>query len=278
MVKSISTIRELRLVIETWRRRDETIGFVPTMGALHEGHVSLVRQAQSLSTRIVTSIFVNPMQFGNEENCENYPRTPGRDEKFLNDCGCDILFAPDVETVYPSGFSTKVDPGPLGDVFEGVFRPGHFAGVATVVVKLLMQVQPDYAFFGEKDFQQLRIVEQVVRDLNIPVSIIPVPLYREPDGLPSATRNALLSHDERALAANMPRTLETAVQDIRDGHDIEATLSAAQQHLEVSGFQVDYFELVDSRTLAVARDLKKPTRIITAVRLGKVRLLDNMAV
>ncbi|MDD3289201.1 MAG: pantoate--beta-alanine ligase [Alphaproteobacteria bacterium] len=278
MVKSVSTLRELRLVLETWRQRDETIGFVPTMGALHDGHLALIRQAQNLSTRVVTSIFVNPLQFGNDAEMETYPRRPEKDEHFLTDNGCDLLFSPTADSMYPFGFSTQVDPGPIGQIWEGVFRPSHFIGVATVMVKLLLQVMPDYVFLGEKDYQQLQVIDQIVRDLHIPVSIIPVPIQREPDGLPASNQNVFLSAEERSKSIALPRVLQTAVDDIRNGHDIEATLSGGTQQLEIAGLQVDYFELVDAHTLSPARDLKKPTRIIAAARIGKTRLIDNMAV
>ena len=278
MVKCVSTIRELRLVLETWRRRDETIGFIPTMGALHEGHLSILRQAQSLSSRVVMSIFVNPLQFAPGEDYDHYPRQLEVDKKLLSDNACDLLFIPDTATMYPEGFATRVDPGPLATTLEGIYRTNHFVGIATIITKLLLQVMPDYAFFGEKNFQQLRVIEQIVQDLHIPVGIIPVPTYRDSDGLPTSGLNILMTPEERKRATLLPEVLETAVQDVRDGHDIEATLTAGREQLEAVGFKVDYFELADARTLLPARNLRKPTRLLIAANIGKSRIIDNMAV
>jgi pantoate--beta-alanine ligase len=278
MVKRVETIRDLRLVLETWRRRDETVGFLPTMGSLHAGHISLLRQAQSLSTRVVVSVFLNPMQFASDEDFRTYPRNSEMDEKLLSDNGCDLLFTPSIETMFPRGFGTVVDPGPIGKIFEGAVLPNHFAGVATVTTKLLLQVMPDYIFLGEKDYQQYRVVERVVNDLQIPVSIIPVPIYRDSDNLVTAAVNGFLSPEERELASLFPKTLEMAVEEIRAEHDIETTIQAGREQLQQAGFVVDYFEHVDTRSLEIVRHLKKPTRIISAIRVGNIRLLDNMAV
>jgi pantoate--beta-alanine ligase len=245
---------------------------------LHDGHVSLLRQAQSLSTRVVVSVFVNPMQFETEAAFEAYPRKMEADEKLLTENGCDLLFAPSVDTMFPNGFATKIDPGPMATILEGVQRPKYFKGMATVITKLLLQVMPDYMFLGERDYQQYRLIEQVVTDLQIPVGLVPVPVYRDEDGLAISNWSQNLSDEERVTARILPQTLELAVEDIRAGHDIDATLLGGREQLDQAGFQVDYMELVDVRSLMPVRDLRRPARLLVSVRLGDKRLMDNMVI
>lgn len=277
-MKTVTTIRELRLATAAWHQRNETIGFVPTMGALHSGHCALVRKAQSLAKHVVVSIFVNPLQFGPNEDFTKYPRQMEADKKKLEAVGCDILFAPTPEEMYPAGFSTNVDPGPLAKVLEGAVRPVHFAGVATVVTKLLLLVMPDYACFGEKDYQQLQVVERIVRDLALPTQIVGVPIVRDKDGLALSSRNAYLTPDERARAVAVPHTLEDIAVKLRDGADFSATLEAGRARLALAGFTVDYLTLADQETLETLSAYKPRARLLVAAKIGATRLLDNRAV
>lgn len=277
MLKTVTTIRELRLATAAWRRHDENIGFVPTMGALHDGHLALVKKAQNLSAHTVVSIFVNPLQFNAVEDLSKYPRTLEADKEKLEQAGCDLLFAPTVEEMYPEGFAVRVEPGPLAEPLEGRYRPGHFSGMATVVVKLLLQTLPDYACFGEKDFQQLRIVEQLVRDLSIPTAIVPVPIVRDQDGLALSSRNALLSEEARAVAANIPAVLFDTAEHIRAGQDVAVSLEAGRSRLTAEGFKIDYFELADGKTLESLTAPARNARLLIALKLGRIRLIDNTA-
>lgn len=277
-VKVVTTVHELRLCVAAWRNHDETIGFVPTMGALHQGHLELVRRSQDLTTRTIVSIFVNPLQFNQAEDLASYPRDLAADQALLATTGCDLLYAPDVEEIYPAGFATEVKPGPLANIFEGTFRPGHFTGMATVVTKLLLQTAPDYAFFGEKDYQQLRIVENTVRDLALPVSIVPVPTIRDQDGLALSSRNRRLSPEARLQAGYLPEILFETAEQLRQGYPLEMTMAEARQKLVEAGFRLDYFELIDSRTFVPMTTLRKPARLLIAAWLGDVRLIDNVDV
>lgn len=277
MLKTVTTIRELRLATAAWRRHDENIGFVPTMGALHDGHLALVKKAQNLSAHTVVSIFVNPLQFNAVEDLSKYPRTLEADKEKLEQAGCDLLFTPTVEEMYPEGFAVRVEPGPLAEPLEGRYRPGHFSGMATVVVKLLLQTLPDYACFGEKDFQQLRIVEQLVRDLSIPTAIVPVPIVRDQDGLALSSRNALLSEEARAVAANIPAVLFDTAEHIRAGQDVAVSLEAGRSRLTAEGFKIDYFELADGKTLEPLTAPARNARLLIALKLGRIRLIDNTA-
>jgi pantoate--beta-alanine ligase len=278
MLTTVTTAHDLRFVINAWRKKNKTIGFVPTMGALHDGHMALVKRAQSLADHTIASIFVNPLQFGPTEDLSRYPRPLEADQKRLESAGCDVLFTPSVEEMYPEGFATQIDPGPLATVLEGAIRPSHFAGVATVVTKFLMMVRPDYACFGEKDYQQLQVIHQIVRDLAIPVSIVPVPIVREADGLALSSRNAYLSPDERVKAPLLSKTLFDVAEKLRAGADIDATLESARKRLTDSGFTPDYLVLADSHTLAPLNKVMKDARLLVAARLGTTRLIDNIAV
>lgn len=278
MTETITTIRSLRTALLPWREKGETVGFVPTMGALHKGHLALVAASRKACKRTVASIFVNPLQFGPSEDLAKYPRPLAEDRKMLEEAGCDLLYAPDAKEMYPEGFAARIDPGLLATVLEGEFRPGHFSGVVTVVAKLLLQAMPDVAFFGEKDYQQLLIVRRLVRDLNIPVQIAAVPLVRDTDGLALSSRNAYLSIEQRKQAANFPKILNETVAALAQGQPITAALKTGREKLTQAGFKLDYLELRDAGTLAPAHDLTLPVRLLAAVRIGPVRLIDNVAV
>ena len=277
-MQTVTTVRELRAALLPWREAGETVGFVPTMGALHKGHLALVAASRKAAKRTLASVFVNPMQFGPNEDLAKYPRPLAEDQKLLAEAGCDLLYAPDAKEIYPEGFAAKIDPGPLATILEGASRPGHFGGVATVVAKLLLQALPDCAFFGEKDYQQLLIVRRVARDLNIPVYIAAVPLVRDTDGLALSSRNAYLTPEQRKQAASLPKTLAETAAQLSQGRKIDDALKEGREKLAAAGFKLDYLELRDAGTLAPAHDLTLPARLLAAVRVGPVRLIDNMAV
>lgn len=273
-----STVRDLRSSLLAWREADETVALVPTMGALHDGHMTLIQMAQKIAKRTVVSIFVNPLQFGANEDLNKYPRPREADQKLLAETKCDLLFMPSSGEMYPDGFGAKIDPGPMAKILEGLHRPGHFVGVATIVIKLLMQAMPDCALFGEKDYQQLLIIRQVTRDLNVPTTIVGVPIARDNDGLALSSRNVYLNPQDRQRAATLPRALREAANDIVAGKDIAPTLEVAREKLKQAGFKIDYVELVNAETLAVMHDFKQPSRLLAAAHIGVTRLIDNIAV
>jgi pantoate--beta-alanine ligase len=268
---------ELRRRVEAWRREGAKIGLVPTMGALHEGHLSLVRIARERGTRVVTSVFVNPTQFGPAEDFNRYPRQPEKDAAILEDAGCDLLFLPGVETIYPPRHATFVEPAGAALGLEGACRPGHFRGVATVVLSLFNLVQADFAVFGEKDGQQLAVIRQMVRDLHLPVEIVPAPTLREADGLAMSSRNAYLSALERQEATVLYRSLSAAAALIaageRRGDEVRRCLR------EVLGTEssatIQYAEVVDAETFAPVEILQGRLVLPLAVRIGGTRLIDN---
>jgi len=275
----LRTIAELRRCVAGWRSRGETVGLVPTMGALHEGHLSLVRQSRAACTRTVVSIFVNPTQFGPNEDFNRYPRDLAGDAAKLATVGADAIFAPEVAEMYPSGASTTVAVGGLTDGLCSPFRPGHFAGVATIVTKLLLQVLPDVAFFGEKDYQQLQVIKRLVRDLDIPVRVEGVATYRENDGLAMSSRNAYLSPQERATAPALYRVLTGVAKALAGGESAAAAIDRGKAELTQAGFtRIDYVEVVDAATLKPVERAAGPTRVAAAVWLGVTRLIDNVAV
>ncbi len=278
MLATVTSVRELRVALLKWREAGETVGLVPTMGALHKGHMTLIAGSRRIAKRTVASIFVNPLQFGPNEDLAKYPRPLAEDQKLLDEAGCDLLFAPIPAEMYPEGFAVKIDPGPLAAILEGAVRPGHFAGVALVVAKLLLQVMPDCAFFGEKDYQQLLIIRRVARDLNIPAHIAALPIVRDEDGLAFSSRNAYLTPEQRKQAAAFPQILNETAGQLAAGGGIEVALKAGRERLAAAGFKCDYLELRDAGTLAPAHDLTLPARLLAAVRIGPVRLIDNMAV
>jgi pantoate--beta-alanine ligase len=256
-----------------------TVALVPTMGALHGGHLALVREGKRAADHLVTSIFVNPTQFGPNEDLGLYPRREAADAEMLEREGCAILWAPGAGTMYPDGHSTSISVSGVSEGLDGAARPGHFAGVATVVAKLFNQVQPDLALFGEKDYQQLAVIRRLVADLDFCVRIIGVPTQRDVDGLALSSRNVYLSKEERIAARALPRALVEAGQAIRDGVEVAAALAHARQTLSGAGFgPIDYVELCDPETLRPIRALTGPGRLFAAAKLGKTRLIDNLAV
>jgi len=275
LVRSIAALREK---VAAWRAEHLSVGMVPTMGALHEGHLSLVREAQRQTDRVVVTLFVNPAQFAPTEDLGAYPRTEESDRQRLAALGADLLFAPPASEIYPEGFDTRVVVGGPAAGLESDFRPHFFSGVATVVAKLLLAGLPDRAFFGEKDFQQLLVVKKLVRDLNIPTEIVGCATVREPDGLALSSRNAYLSPEERAVAPKLHASLQAAAARLRSGAPAADALAAARNELEAAGFAVDYFELRNAETLAPVQDRSEPLRLLAAARLGRTRLIDNIPV
>lgn len=281
MVQSIPTVKQLSDQIKSYRAKQETIGFVPTMGALHEGHMSLIRKAKAESDRLVVSIFVNPTQFDDPDDYRNYPRTRENDIAYLEQVGCDILFIPDEAEMYPNGPEILDDfkPGYYGSVLEGRFRPGHFQGVATIVKKLLDSVQPDRAYFGQKDYQQLLIIQKLVNDYNLFPKIVPVPTQRETDGLAISSRNILLTEDQRKQAPLIYETLKWAKDRISSGESISKVQTQGFDYLnQQDPMQVEYFEVRDAYYFTPVSVLNDASAMIicTAVKMGKVRLIDNL--
>ncbi|HYP57882.1 MAG TPA: pantoate--beta-alanine ligase [Beijerinckia sp.] len=282
-VRRVTILRDvasLRAEVAAWRRQGETIALVPTMGALHAGHISLVHEAKKQARRVVMSIFVNPTQFAPNEDFNAYPRSFDADSAKFEAAGGDAIFAPGVEEIYAQGFATTISlGGPAAVGLEDRFRPTHFAGVATVVAKLLNQCQPDIAFFGEKDYQQLKVITRMAADLDIPTKIIGAATVREPDGLALSSRNLYLSADERLLAPRLHAALQHCAHEIIQGKGLEAALDSARAAALEAGFILDYLEARHAETLAPigSRD-EGPIRLLVAGRLGKTRLIDNIAV
>ena len=261
------------------REGGRTIAFVPTMGALHAGHMALVAEGRRRADQVVASIFVNPTQFGADEDLAVYPRREAADAAMLEQEGCAILWAPDAATMYPDGPVATLRAGPLGDALDGAARPGHFDGVVTVVARLFDQVRPDIALFGEKDYQQLAIIRQMVRELGLAVEIVAVPTQRDVDGLALSSRNAYLSEEERLAARILPRALGEAAQAVAGGAPVEEALERARARLAEAGFDpIDYVELRDAETLAPLVALDRPARLLAAAKIGRTRLIDNLPV
>ncbi len=278
----IRTLPALRRAVAAWRARGETIALVPTMGALHAGHLALVRQAQRRADRTVVSIFVNPTQFAPHEDLSTYPRTFAADIAALADLKADAIWAPAVETMYPKGFATRIVPeGPAAVGLEDAFRPHFFAGVGTVVAKLLLQCRPDIAMFGEKDYQQFKVVTRLARDLDLPTRIVGVPTVREADGLALSSRNAYLSAAERAAAPTLHRVLAACAEKIAAGAAPAAALAEGRIAIAKAGFALDYLEARNAETLeplAAPKKAKEPIRLLVAARIGRTRLIDNVGV
>ena len=273
------TVSELRQVIGEWRRAGLSVGLVPTMGALHEGHFSLVDRSVMENDRTCVSLFVNPKQFSPTEDFDLYPRDEAADAQALQGRGVNVLFAPAVEEMYPADAATSVSVPGLGDVLEGEFRDGFFTGVATVVSKLLIQSMADRAYFGDKDYQQLRVIRRLTADLNIPVQIIGCPIIREEDGLALSSRNAYLTTEERAIAPALHAVLLKMVSAIQSGADSASAVRDGTQHLLSVGFmKVDYLAVVDPETLLPLSSTTGPCRVLGAAWLGKTRLIDNVGV
>ena len=275
----IRTIGDLGPALLPWREAGEIIALVPTMGALHAGHMALIEAARSEADRVVATIFVNPLQFGPSEDLDRYPRQEAEDAELLRHHRCDLLWMPTADQLYPPGFSTSVTVSGISERWDGEARPGHFAGVATVVAKLFTAVRPDLAFFGEKDFQQLAVIRRMEADLGLGVSVRGVPTVRDHDGLALSSRNAYLSADERRRAVALPQALEQAGEAILGGEPVAAALDDARRKLADAGFsRVDYFALVDSATLEPLDAPGGEMRLIAAAVMGSTRLIDNIRV
>jgi len=272
------TVQDLRRLVSAWRRAGSSIGVVPTMGALHAGHLSLAAASRERAGRSIVTLFVNPKQFNDPADLARYPRTEESDREKLAPLGIDLIFAPPPEVMYPAGFATNISVSGAADGLCGADRPGHFDGVATVVSKLLIQTGADFAFFGEKDYQQLAMIRRMVRDLDLPVEIVGCPTVRDPDGLALSSRNALLSPEERARAPALHRALVTAAGRLRNGGDA-ACLADAAAGIAAAGFSaVDYVELRDAEDLAPMQRLDRPARLLAAAHIGRARLIDNIPV
>ena len=279
--KIARTVAALRRQVARWRESGETVALVPTMGALHEGHLALVRLARRRADRVVVSIFVNPAQFAPSEDFSTYPRTFDTDVAALAEEKADLVWAPEsVAAMYPEGFATRVAPeGPATAGLEDAFRPDFFKGVATVVAKLFIQVAPDVAVFGEKDYQQLKVVNRMARDLDLPLKVVGAPTVREPDGLAMSSRNVYLSAEERAAAATLYRVLRLCAQKIAKGRPIATILAEGREAITRAGFSLDYLEARHAETLVLVKSIKDgPVRLLAAAKLGNTRLIDNVGV
>jgi pantoate--beta-alanine ligase len=276
IVSRPDAMRELALRA---RRSGETIGFVPTMGALHDGHAALFARARGENRRLAVSVFVNPLQFGPKEDFARYPRNDLNDARICRGEGVDWLYMPTVDQVYPPGFTTQITPGPMADQYEGAIRPGHFTGVLTVVLKLLETVRPHTLYLGQKDAQQAALVGRMIRDLDLPVHLTVSPTVRERDGLAYSSRNAYLTPEERLRARGLPKALKAARQIARQGATIRAILAEAKKTLqrESNPDKIDYLAVVDPRTFEPINRLDARGLLIAAVRIGRTRLIDNMS-
>jgi len=274
---TVRTAQELGRERAQWKMQDRSVAFVPTMGALHQGHISLIRIARERADRVVASVFVNPTQFAANEDLSRYPRQPEKDAEMLAAAGCDVLFLPDVDTIYPPGHTAFVEPGGPAEGLEGAFRPGHFRGVATVVLGLFNLVRPDVAVFGKKDAQQVAVVRQVVRDLHVPVEVVAAETVREPDGLAMSSRNVYLAPDERRAAAVLHRALVAAEQAIAGGERSgDAVRQILRRVLESEPLaRIDYADAVDGQTFQPLDVVRGQVVLPLAVRIGGTRLIDN---
>ncbi len=275
----IRDIAMLHRAVTALKQGGKSVALVPTMGSLHDGHLSLVRMAKRVADHAVVSIFVNPTQFGPNEDFDAYPRDEARDAAMLVEEGTSLLWAPDVRTMYPGGHSTHIEVAELGADYCGAARPGHFDGVATVVAKLFNQVRPDVAIFGEKDWQQLAIIRRMARDLDFAIDILGAPIARDADGLALSSRNAYLAPEQRAAATAFPHALNAAAKAIAGGSGVAEVLAKAEAAIVAGGFDsVDYVALADADSLERLRDFRAPARLLAAARIGKTRLIDNFPV
>lgn len=269
---------ELQEILAPWVQSGKRVALVPTMGALHSGHMALVEAAKARADTVVVSIFVNPKQFGENEDLSKYPRTLEADLEKLRQVGADLVYTPDNADMYPAGYVTNVSPGALGNILCGKTRPGHFDGVATVVTKLFLRILPYAAFFGEKDYQQLCIIRRLCTDLDIPVDIESIPTQRDEKGLALSSRNAYLTTSERIIAPTLYRTLQQVAGMLKHNRSFADAQQAGVKELEAAGFKVDYLELRDADTLESLDSLIPPARLLVAAWLGKTRLIDNIAI
>lgn len=279
MTAIIHSVAELRQQVRAWRAAGEKVGVVPTMGALHEGHLSLARRARAECQRVITTIFVNPKQFNNPDDLKKYPRTLEADAALLSGVPVDVVFAPGVDEVYPDGFITTVSVGGVSEPLEGRMRPGHFDGVATVVTKLFGMTEADRGYFGQKDWQQLQVVLRLVRDLNLPVEVVGCETIREADGLAMSSRNVRLTPEGRAVAGVLYAAVTVAAEEIRAGQSDRMAIREAAEKVRAAGFErVEYIELRDAETLMPSDDPRRPRRMLAAAWLDGVRLIDNIPV
>ena len=279
-MQTVKEISELRAIISGWKKAGARVAMVPTMGALHEGHLTLVRAAAAKADKVLASIFVNPLQFNDRADFDRYQRSEDKDAALLAGAGCDLLWLPDEAILYPGGFATTIHVGGITERWEGEARPGHFDGVATVVAKLFTAAQPSDAFFGEKDFQQLALIRRMVTDLTLPVEIHGVETVRDHDGLALSSRNARLSEEDRLRAAELPRAMQAVAEAIAAGLPVTPALNTARTALREAGFDsIDYLALVDAATLEpLSEKSEQPMRLIAAATIGGTRLIDNMSV
>lgn len=280
-MQRVSSVEQLRQSVAAWRAAGDRIALVPTMGNLHDGHMALFRQAYKHAKRLIVSSFVNPMQFGPSEDYERYPRTPDADSEILRRSGCDILFAPAVSDVYPRGlaFATRVQVPGVSEILDGEFRPGHFEGVASVVMRLFSMVQPDVAIFGEKDYQQLQVIRRMAADLFLPVEIVGSPTVRAPSGLALSSRNIYLTEDELEVAPKLYEELRRVAvaidTDDESAKDLQALETESRRNLRALGFKVEYFTIRSANTLLTPSLSESELVILVAARLGRARLIDN---
>jgi len=272
IARNLSELRAARAALGPW------LGFVPTMGALHQGHVALVTAARAADRPVAASIFVNPTQFGPNEDFLAYPRTEEADLAKLEAAGCALVWLPDVETMYPADGASRIVVGGPAERWEGELRPGHFAGVATVVAKLFGQIRPSHAYFGEKDWQQIQVIARMAADLLLPVEIVPVATVREADGLALSSRNRFLTAEERQTAPALRAAMVVAIERLLGGMAVPAALAAGEARLGEAGLKADYFALVHAHSLVPLEVVAAPARLIAAAKLGRIRLLDNAAV
>lgn len=278
-MQTLRDLPALRAALDAIRSDGNPLALVPTMGALHDGHMALVEEARRHAKHVAVSIFVNPKQFGPNEDLDAYPRREAKDAQMLQAAGVDILWAPSVDVIYPAGFATTVSVSGVSEGLDGAARPGHFDGVATVVIKLLNQVRPDVALFGEKDYQQLAVIRRMVADLDMDLRIVGVPTQRAEDGLALSSRNAYLSEEERREALALPRALGEAKRQMEKGGTVEAAIAKAIAMLAAHGFDpIDYVTLCDAATLEPMTVLDRPARLLGAAKIGRTRLIDNIAV
>lgn len=277
-MKVVGTIKEVRELVKEWKKNGETVGFVPTMGYLHEGHGSLITKARENNDKVVVSIFVNPMQFGPTEDLDSYPRDLEKDSKFCESLGADLIFHPEPEEMYHDDFSSYVDMSVLTEELCGLSRPVHFRGVCTVVTKLFNIVQPDNAYFGQKDAQQLAIIKHMVQDLNMDINVVGCPIVREEDGLAKSSRNTYLSQEERKAALILSKTVKLAKELIDAGEkDADVVVAKMKENIETEPMaRIDYVKAVNGLTMQQQKEIKAPMLIAMAVYIGKTRLIDNM--
>ncbi|MCF8510167.1 MAG: pantoate--beta-alanine ligase [Rhodobacteraceae bacterium] len=279
MTQIIRTVADLRPIVRAWKAAGDLVGVVPTMGALHDGHLSLARAGKQECERVITTIFVNPKQFNNPDDLKKYPRTEEADVALLSSVGVDVVFIPQPDEVYPDGFITTVSVGGVSEPLEGRMRPGHFDGVATVVSKLFGMTMADRGYFGQKDWQQLQVVQRLVRDLNIPIKIVGCETIREADGLAMSSRNVGLTVEGRAVAGVLYSAITAAADDIRAGQSDRMAIREAAEKVRSAGFErVEYIELRDAETLMPSDDVNRPRRMLAAAWIDGVRLIDNIPV